>query len=1379
MSINDGLIGHWSATVSGDATDLSTGGNNGTYQNGAQVIDDATAYDGTRAFDFPGEGVTSHILLPTGLTFQMPYSVAFWIKSNFAGTSVTRQSLFGNPTSTGWSCNFRMDAALYQKQWQYRHSSNRTASFDTETLVIDQWCHVVATLESEGGPLVYYLNGVQLTPIETIVATITGNPMTMIGSDYDNRNVRDFRGQLDGIRFYDRVLSAGEAATLFNAGRNEDFGPIFQPLGGEVGAWIPTVSGDATDLVGSNDGTEQGGVSYVRDRERGGVTAWNMTATGAQVTLPSGTVLDDIADEVTVSFWVNRPAAYTGTSSFYEKTIGGAFNSCLQVMQPGNNFLFWRVYKASGHKDAFVSIPTWLTNDNQWYHVACTYRSSDGNQRIYIDGVQADNQTDAAEPILTGAGQAAWGAAYSNPTGYSGQASFDDCRIFNRALAPSEIKELYKRGYQRRMGLGDRCMGAWIPSLDRFGRDDGAVSHDLSGAGNLGTLSNGAVYQGKAYKFNGTSQVTFDTTARQGITNKMTAACWVRIPSATSFGYFFSDSRNNDFGWVLGETSTQQFKGSIRDDTSAKNVTNPSTYNFNQWYHLAVVGTGTQVIFYVDGIDVGQNVFSGNVDFSTSKLQINGRGDNNFGRTNAEIDDCRIYNRALSATEIADLALERGHQWETATPAELLDPVGAWVPTLDLPGRIDGTVSNDLSGGGNAGTLQTGVTYSGKAFDTDGSAGAWVNLGDPLQGVPPTAFSQAVWVKRAIAGDFYFAQWAPAGRNWSLHWITGGQVYFQGATGTSAAGVLSSDDQWHHFAGVFDGVNGQLYVDGVAIGAPFPMTVNAAASDAGIFGSPSRNTPGVAQADDARIWFRALSAAEIATLASRRGAKPLSYNKLFGQGVNNEDVGLAGHYRLQETAGTVAVDSSAMKRDGTYNLDAALPTTAGPKSYLPSAPDLAETEWIQIADNDDFSPAAVDAQGVVGWGNTAQNGTTFFGKGGWEQSTRAGITNIVGDFNQLNGNTHITVNEASQGSALGAWLGYATVCEHLQRYQVRQDEFESVVGTNPTGVMGNGTMDVTLGRRATNASFNGPLKSADFAWFTRWLETAESGEHRSGPEPICTVLPSFFAAPEVGTEASVNTGTWIIDPSFTGDNGVYAFQLDWYIADDADGLNETWVATTTAPAGYTPLPADENKYLRSRVRGSNAGGFDVAEDPFTDYAQVTAGSAPIDVTINALAGGSNTLGHAPTIDVTTPSTDVQIDAIAGQSKTLGTAPTLIISTPVQIDAKNGETHTLGYAPEIEIGGAKTVAPPAGQSATEGVPASILIGRQVITLAGESRTLGTAPTLIIGDDWIAAPKTGASYSLGHAPTLNITQLAAPNIQPIKLGNYGFLVFKVGG
>ncbi|BAY12056.1 LamG-like jellyroll fold domain-containing protein [Calothrix sp. NIES-2098] len=102
--------------------------------------------------------------------------------------------------------------------------------------------------------------------------------------------------------------------------------------------------------------------------------------------------------------------------------------------------------------------------------------------------------------------------------------------------------------------------------------------------------------------------------------------------------------------WVYNQT---QIHAGFGDGSNWNAFTTGNVLKTNAWNHVATTFDGTTYKAYVNGQEVfSTNSFAGRKPYATQQLNI-GRVDNNFA---GQIDDVRIYNRALTAADIATLA---------------------------------------------------------------------------------------------------------------------------------------------------------------------------------------------------------------------------------------------------------------------------------------------------------------------------------------------------------------------------------------------------------------------------------------------------------------------------------------------------------------------------------------------------------------------------------------------------------------------------------------------------------------------------------------------------------------------------------------------------
>lgn len=291
------------------------------------------------------------------------------------------------------------------------------------------------------------------------------------------------------------------------------------------------------------------------------------------------------------------------------------------------------------------------------------------------------------------------------------------------------------------------------------------------------------------------------------------------------------------------------------------------------WKHLALVGTTGARTLYVDGFPVAS--ISGAPDVPPREMEPlapqswlgRSRFDADPG-LNGTLDEFRIYDRALGAAEIQDLAWPKGDY-------------SHW--------RLDdasGTSAEDNSDREIGGTLHGSVSWTqgrlGGALDFPGGAsGPHVSLASaPLAGCS-NQFTIAAWVKlRAIT---------PWTRVFDFGTATTTFIYVAPTDGTgvhfamvSPAGLfdlvttapMAADSMWHHVAVTVNDANlAVIYVDGQSAAQAISPTVRPsdfAATTENWLGRSRFSDPALDGAlDELRVSCRAYTPDEIKMLAHR------------------------------------------------------------------------------------------------------------------------------------------------------------------------------------------------------------------------------------------------------------------------------------------------------------------------------------------------------------------------------------------------------------------------------------------------------------------------------------------------------------------------------
>lgn len=354
---------------------------------------------------------------------------------------------------------------------------------------------------------------------------------------------------------------------------------------------------------------------------------------------------------------------------------------------------------------------------------------------------------------------------------------------------------------------------------------------DQSGQGHSGTLSGTTVVAGKmgqALNFNGSSdRVILSSVPSASI---FTVSAWMkRGPSTSGDGY--DSIYSSDAGFFLNQQKLNWWDGSDR-------VGGATVVSMGMWHMVSIVSDGTNLTVYLDGVSDGTAVTGANLPTNAGV----GIGGHTYGPEyfNGVIDDVRVYNRALSPTEIRQL-YNAGNgvtiaKSSSGSSSLLQSLVGWW--TFD-GGTISGTSMVDRSGSGNTATLVStpafGLGKIGQAFDLDGTS-RYATVPSGLNSlITGNEISISAWVypKSTMSCDTAIMTQQYTSGNYLRFALIGGQNDFGGGSCGSGGnqsigagfydsgwyGVTSSAtlplNKWTHVVGTFDGSNFRIYLNGV------------------------------------------------------------------------------------------------------------------------------------------------------------------------------------------------------------------------------------------------------------------------------------------------------------------------------------------------------------------------------------------------------------------------------------------------------------------------------------------------------------------------------------------------------------------------------------
>ncbi len=211
-------------------------------------------------------------------------------------------------------------------------------------------------------------------------------------------------------------------------------------------------------------------------------------------------------------------------------------------------------------------------------------------------------------------------------------------------------------------GGASGLLGWW-----KMDEDAGTTANDSSGFANTGAFAGAGWATGRsgyAGSFNGTSGVVDMGKGVVATANSFSVACWVRMNSTSNYQIFISESGVNvsilslyynqpvgKFTLALASADSNALVGG-----AATSATTPVA---GTWYHLLGIydAVNGQLKLYVNGTLEATQAFSAPV--SAGGHTLVGRGLYSaapFAWVNGRIDDARVYNRVLTAAEIATIS---------------------------------------------------------------------------------------------------------------------------------------------------------------------------------------------------------------------------------------------------------------------------------------------------------------------------------------------------------------------------------------------------------------------------------------------------------------------------------------------------------------------------------------------------------------------------------------------------------------------------------------------------------------------------------------------------------------------------------------------------
>ncbi|WP_449064746.1 LamG-like jellyroll fold domain-containing protein [Planomonospora algeriensis] len=401
-------------------------------------------------------------------------------------------------------------------------------------------------------------------------------------------------------------------------------------------------------------------------------------------------------DSYTIGAWIR----FKDRDKSYQVAVQNGVNRApFYLGSDPTNGLSFLVYKtdttAWSGVGAYSRIPAPL---NEWVHVAGVYNKAAGSISVYVNGQHS--ATTNGVPAL-------WHANAPMTIGHHINGDIDDVRIYQKALTGAEISGMYA------------LRGHW-----KFDEGSGTIAQDASGHGNTATLQGTAGWgtgrTGQAMA--STGYPNYAQTAGPVIRtdDSYTIGAWIRFKDRDKSYQVAVQNGVNRAPFYLGSDPTNGLSFLVyKTDTTA--WSGVGAYSripapLNEWVHVAGVynKAAGSISVYVNGQHSATTNGVPALWHANAPMTIG-------HHINGDIDDVRIYQKALSGSEISTLASGAS----TARLAPLAKSVPAAESLVSTLAQAAPTVSDLQVTSSSTGKDKKGITspsLSAAVYDPQGRA---------------------------------------------------------------------------------------------------------------------------------------------------------------------------------------------------------------------------------------------------------------------------------------------------------------------------------------------------------------------------------------------------------------------------------------------------------------------------------------------------------------------------------------------------------------------------------------------------------------------------------------------------------------------------------
>ena len=429
----------------GNANDISGDNYNGTLSGGVTF----TPGEVNQAFTF--NGTDGEVILPNSASAPLlnfgptdSFTVDAWLKPDpsVLGTQRVVVSLTYVCSPEEIVLALLVDGRI---DFDFRDSNGIAIVTVSPSSILDgNWHHVAGVRDVTPHTATLYLDG---TPVSSVADTTTG---TFTRADGQNRigsiavacpTDRYFwKGQIDEVEVFRRALSQSEIQAIVNA-RSAGKCRACAPPPANMVSWWPG-DGNANDIVGTNNGTAQNGVTFPAG-EVG--QAFGLSASSSQyVTVPDSPSLR--VTQFTLDGWVSFNSTVGGgcCNMLFSKSFGSGDAESYAVWYSGNALHGDTCDGPSFAANCTVLDFPFIPTLGVWYHIAYTFGGS--THALYLNGLQVASLANTRAPTYDGTDFSIGSETENGSRTYYFDGKIDEVELFNRALSQPEIQSIVNAG---------------------------------------------------------------------------------------------------------------------------------------------------------------------------------------------------------------------------------------------------------------------------------------------------------------------------------------------------------------------------------------------------------------------------------------------------------------------------------------------------------------------------------------------------------------------------------------------------------------------------------------------------------------------------------------------------------------------------------------------------------------------------------------------------------------------------------------------------------------------------------------------------------------------------------------------------------------------